>query len=96
MFYHVYLILQNLARNSSKEQDFRYEAARSSRNQNKNRFQEFLPRMKNINFVLLDLIVVDIADTARVIIPRLDGHSDYINFCYIDVSIYLCSYLYNT
>ena len=52
--------------------------------------------MKNINFVLVHLIIVDIADTARVIIPRLDGHSDYINFCYIDVSIYLCSYLYNT
>ena len=28
-----------------------------------------------------------IADSARVIIPHLDGDSDYINFCYIDVSM---------
>ena len=33
------------------------------------------------------MFVVHTADTARVIIPQLDGNSDYINFCFIDVSI---------
>ena len=36
---------------------------------------------------LLLLSTVDIADTARVILPQIDGDSDYINFCYIDVII---------
>ena len=33
----------------------------------------------------------DVADSARVIIPQLDGNSYYINFCYIDVSVKLSS-----
>ena len=37
--------------------------------------------------MLIHLFIIDTADTARVIIPQLDGYSDYINFCYIDVSI---------
>ena len=39
--------LQNLARSSLKEQDFTYKTARSLRNQDKNRFQELLPRKEH-------------------------------------------------
>ena len=44
--------------------------------------------VKNISCcILIHLFILNAADTARVIIPQLDGYSDYINFCYIDVSI---------
>ena len=64
-----------------------YVAAVSSKNKNKNRQQKLLPR-KNVELTV-DILafIMDIADTARVIIPQLEGNSDYINFCFIDVSI---------
>ena len=40
-------------------------------------------------------LICIVADSARVVIPKLDGNSDYINFCYINVSIRLSSYLRN-
>ena len=55
--------------------------------------------VKNLRYcILIHLFILDTADTARVIVPQLDGYSDYINFCYIDVSIstYVCTYLCNT
>ena len=49
--------------------------------------------VKNINYrIQIYLFILDTADTARVIVPQLDGYSDYINFCYIDVSIYQHTY----
>ena len=78
---------QNLESDSSKEQDFKYVQA--GKNHSKNRCQKFLPR-KNTNLIVYWLSsIVDIADSARVVIPKLDGNSDYINFCYIDVGIKL-------
>ena len=62
-----------------------YVAAVSPKNKNKNRCQKLLPR-KYIVYQFVCLVYVDVADTARVTLPQLDGNSDYINFCFIDVS----------
>lgn len=62
-----------------------YVAAVSPKNKTKNRSQKLLPR-KIFNLSIFILSVTYAADTARVIIPQLDGNSDYINFCFIDVS----------
>ena len=79
--------MQNLERDSSKEQDFKYTEAILLKNSNKNRNQKPLPRKNLCKFFSLALLsIVYVADTSRVILPQLDGDSDYINFCYIDVS----------
>ena len=84
------ILRQNLEKNCSKEQDFNCTFAALAKNRHKNRYQKFLPRM-NIKLLHIYslLVILDIADSARVIIPQLDGNSYYINFCYIDVSVEL-------
>ena len=46
-------------------------------------------RISNYYLATLFTSILDVADSARVVIPQLDGNSYYINFCYIDVSVTL-------
>ena len=70
-------------------QDFLHTQQPDYQNEDKNRSKTLLPHKYSINdFIsLLLLSTVDIADTARVILPQIDGDLDYINFCYINVII---------
>ena len=48
--------------------------------------------VRNVNLLgYWSLSIVDLADASRVILQQLDGDSDYVNFCYIDVSTKLCA-----
>lgn len=51
--------------------------------------------VRNVNLLGYWLLsIVDLADASRVILQQLDGNSDYVNFCYIDVSTKLCAVQY--
>ena len=60
----------------------------SLKNHTKNRNQKPLPR-KNVQIYYFTYyhLWLYTADSSRVAIPHLNGDSDYINFCYIDVSV---------
>ena len=81
------LYLQKLSSVSCSERDFTYTAAKSS--PTRNRVTAFLPRklFLEFNIDMVTYCCVQTADSARISLLRFHGSSDYINACFIDVSV---------
>lgn len=82
---------QKLTSVSCKEGDFTYTAAQSSPARNRN--AALLPRELFLKFNgdnnVEVLFYTNTADSARISLQRFRGSSDYINACFIDVSVFI-------